>query len=188
MLAQHNPAVMERLGALLVIDDDADVLASARLALARHVERIDLAGTVEDGVALAATASYDCVLLDMNFAAGMRRGEEGLSTLERIRAADPSAAVVMMTAFGAVTLAVTALKLGASDFLLKPWKNEALLAAVYGAAAQTRAARAPMSLDARERDALVEQLARNRGNVARTARSLGLSRPALYRRMEKHGL
>jgi DNA-binding NtrC family response regulator len=96
--------------------------------------------------------------------------------------------VVMMTAYGAVTLAVASLKAGAHDFLLKPWKNDALIAAVTTAATRTRTMRAPTTLDALERSALIETLQRHKGNLTQAARSLGLSRPALYRRIAKHGL
>jgi len=124
----------------------------------------------------------------MNFAAGRRSGADGIDALGRIAAIDPMASVVMMTAYGAVTLAVTSLKAGAHDFLLKPWKNEALIAAVAAAAARTRALRAPTTLDALERSALIETVQRHKGNLTQAARSLGLSRPALYRRMAKHGI
>jgi DNA-binding NtrC family response regulator len=128
------------------------------------------------------------VLLDMNFAAGRRSGVEGIDALERIGTIDPMVSVVMMTAYGAVTLAVASLKAGAQDFLLKPWKNDSLISAVTNAATRTRAMRAPNTLDALERSALIDTLKRHKGNLTQAARSLGLSRPALYRRMAKHGL
>jgi DNA-binding NtrC family response regulator len=77
---------------------------------------------------------------------------------------------------------------GASDFLLKPWRNEALVAAVQEATRRTETARADTSLDALERSAIAGALDRHDGNIAQAAVALGLSRPALYRRMAKHGL
>jgi len=174
--------------AVLIVDDDADVLEAAQLALWDHAARIDAAGSLDDAEDRLREAAYDCVLLDMNFAAGRRSGVEGIDALDRICAIDPTLSVVMMTAYGAVTLAVTSLKAGAHDFLLKPWKNETLIAAVTAAAARTRAMRAPTTLDALERSALIETVQRHKGNLTQAARSLGLSRPALYRRMAKHGL
>ena len=179
---------MEPLPSLLIVDDDADVLEAAQLALGDHTARIDAAASLDAVKAHLRQTAYDCVLLDMNFATGRRSGAEGMDGLAQIAAIDPMVSVVMMTAYGAVTLAVASLKAGAHDFLLKPWKNDALLSAVTTAAAQTRARRAPTTLDALERSALIETVQRHKGNLTQAARSLGLSRPALYRRMAKHGL
>ena len=179
---------MTPLLSLLIVDDDADVLEAAQLALADHAARVDVACSLEDAEVHLRQIAYDCVLLDMNFASGRRSVAEGMDGLARIGAIDPMVSVVMMTAYGAVTLAVASLKAGAHDFLLKPWKNEALLAAVSAAATRTRTRRAPTTLDALERSALIETVRRHRGNLTHAARSLGLSRPALYRRMAKHGL
>ena len=179
---------MSRLNAILVIDDKPEVHQAVALALEPWVERVESASSPEAVPALMASARYDCALLDMNFAAGERSGREGMTALDMIKAADPTLAVVLMTAYGAVSLAVEALKRGASDFLLKPWRNEALVAAVREAAGRTGAARAGTSLDAVERSAIAGALDRHDGNIARAAAALGLSRPALYRRMAKHGL
>jgi DNA-binding NtrC family response regulator len=179
---------MEPKPSLLIVDDDADVLEAAQLALWDYAARVDAAGSLDAAEDHLRQAAYDCVLLDMNFATGRRSGSEGINALERIGAIDPMVSVVMMTAYGAVTLAVASLKAGAHDFLLKPWRNDALISAVTTAAARTRAMRAPTTLDALERSALIETLHRHKGNVTHTARALGLSRPALYRRMAKHDL
>jgi two-component system, response regulator RegA len=99
--------------------------------------------------------------------------------------------VVLMTTFGGVSLAVEALKRGAADFVLKPWRNEKLVAAVRAAAELTRSKRLAdesFDLEAAERTAIRRALAHHDGNVSRAAASLGLTRPALYRRMAKHGL
>jgi DNA-binding NtrC family response regulator len=179
---------MERLSAILVIDDKPEVHQAVALALEPWVERVENAASPEAVPALMAAGRYDCALLDMNFAAGERSGREGIAILDMIKEADPTLAVILMTAFGAVSLAVESLKRGASDFLLKPWRNEALVAAVREAAGRTETARAGISLDSVERSAIAGALDRHDGNIARAAAALGLSRPALYRRMAKHGL
>ncbi len=181
---------MTALGAIIVVDDDPDVALAARLALAGHAARIDGVTSVallEDALA---SAIYDAVLLDMNFVNGDSSGRAGLGGLELARAADPTLSVVLMTAYGGVTLAVEALKRGASDFVLKPWKNDALVQALSAAAALTRERRRDqdMDLDALERQAIERALQRYEGNISKAAATLGLTRPALYRRMEKHGL
>jgi DNA-binding NtrC family response regulator len=179
---------MEPLPSVLIVDDDTDVLEAAQLALWDHAVRIDAASSLDLAEDQLRRTAYDCVLLDMNFAAGRRSGAEGIDALERIGTIDPMISVVMMTAYGAVTLAVASLKAGAHDFLLKPWKNDSLLSAVTTATKRTRAMRAPTTLDALERSALIDTLQRHKGNLTQAARSLGLSRPALYRRMAKHDL
>ncbi|HEX8193044.1 MAG TPA: response regulator [Allosphingosinicella sp.] len=179
---------MERFGAIFVLDDDRDVLQAAELTLAGHAERIVAARSPDAiGPALAADR-FDCALIDMNFVAGTRSGAEGFEALAAIKAADPTLSVVLMTAYGAVALAVESLKRGADDFLLKPWRNDALVAAVTAAAARTRGARTPLPLDELERRAVAQALERHNGNIAQAALALGVSRPALYRKIEKHGL
>jgi DNA-binding NtrC family response regulator len=179
---------MKRLNAILVIDDKREVHQAVALALQPWVERVESAESPEAVPALMASTRFDCALLDMNFAAGQRSGREGMTALDSIKAADPALAVILMTAYGAVSLAVESLKRGADDFLLKPWRNEALVAAVREAAGRTEAARAGASLDSLERSAIASALDRHDGNIAQTAAALGLTRPALYRRIAKHGL
>jgi DNA-binding NtrC family response regulator len=176
-------------GAVLIVEDDADVRRSARIALASvaRVELLDSATKLEEHLA---TTPFDVVLLDMNFVSGERSGAAGLGALARIRAFDPTLAVVLMTAYGGVTLAVESLKQGAVDFVLKPWHNEKLVAAVLAAIAITRERRSAetLQLDALERNAIERALARHAGNISSAAAALGLSRAALYRRIAKHGL
>lgn len=174
--------------ALLVIDDRADVHQAVRLALRPLAGRIESAESADALPALLGTGPFDCVLLDMNFSAGERSGREGIAALDTIKAADPALSVVLMTAYGAVALAVESLKRGADDFLLKPWRNDALVAAVRAAAARTAERRAGATLDSLERAAIAEALGRHDGNIARAAASLGLTRQTLYRRMARHGL
>jgi DNA-binding NtrC family response regulator len=174
----------------LIAEDDADVLRAARIALMPYAGRIETLASVEGLDAALASASFDVVLLDMNFVSGERSGGDGLNALARIQAFDPCLAVVLMTAYGGVALAVEALKRGAADFVLKPWRNDKLIAAVTAAADKTRARREreTQHLDAVERGAIERALARHEGNISLAASELGLSRPALYRRMAKHGL
>jgi DNA-binding NtrC family response regulator len=178
-------------GPVLVVDDDHDVLHAARLALAGEVGRVEMLRGPDGLEDLLRAEAYDVVLLDMNFVIGDHSGGEGLSQLERVQAMDPSLSVVLMTTFGGVSLAVEALKRGAVDFVLKPWRNEKLVAAVCVAADLTRAKREAartFDLEAAEWAAIQRALAHHAGNISRAAAALGLTRPALYRRMAKHGL
>jgi DNA-binding NtrC family response regulator len=173
---------------ILIVEDDADVRLAAKLALAPLAARVDAVAEPQAMAALLAPGIFDCVLLDMNFALGEHSGRAGIGALEAVHEADPALAVVLMTSYGAVSLAVESLKRGAHDFLLKPWRNENLIAAVNAAAQATRAERAGDTLDTVERAAIEKALVRHTGNIAQAAAALGLSRPALYRRMAKHGL
>jgi DNA-binding NtrC family response regulator len=175
--------------ALLIADDDADVRRAARLALAAQADATE-AASLEEMTARLAGGAFDVVLLDMNFVLGEHSGRDGLDGLARIRSTDPTLSVVLMTAFGAVSLAVEALKRGGADFILKPWRNDALVAAVQAAASQTQTQRRgeSLELDSIERTTIEKALQRHDGNIAQAAVALGLSRPALYRRMGKYGL
>lgn len=177
-------------GAILIIEDDADVRRAARIALAPHFEKIELAASPDGLETTLAAQAFDVALVDMNFMAGERYGNQGLNALARIQAVDKSLAVVLMTAYGGVVLAVEALKRGAADFILKPWHNDKLLAAVTAAAQITRTRRQneSLDLDALERGAIERALNQCGGNISQAATALGLTRPALYRRMTKHGL
>jgi DNA-binding NtrC family response regulator len=179
---------MDRLPAVLVVDDDDDVRQAARLALAQHARSIESASSPQEMASLLTAEHFDCVLLDMNFSIGERSGRGGLDALAAIQSVDPALAVVLMTGYGAVSLAVESLKQGARDFLLKPWRNDALVEAVRAASEETRARRAGEPLDVIERTAIEKALTRCDGNIAQAAAALGLSRPALYRRIAKHGL
>jgi DNA-binding NtrC family response regulator len=176
--------------AIVIVEDDADVQRAARIALAGRCRLIDVLDTPEALASRLEAVSFDVVLLDMNFVAGDRSGATGLDALARLQQLDPSLAVVLMTAYGGVSLAVEALKHGATDFVLKPWRNDKLIATVLAAAAATRRRRTAqtLNLDRLERGTIERALLQHGGNISLAAAALGLSRPALYRRMSKHGL
>lgn len=128
-------------GRILVIDDDDDVLQAAKLFLKQHVARVDTEKNPKSIPNLLKNNNYDVVLLDMNFTEDVSSGEEGFKWLGRIQDIDPSLAVVLITAYGDVEKAVKAVKMGATDFVLKPWQNEKLLATVTSALNLTQSRR-----------------------------------------------
>lgn len=120
-------------GRLLIVDDNEDVLRAARLFLKRHFEHVDVEKNPEAIPSLLHNDHYDVILLDMNFTKDVSSGHEGFYWLDKILQIDPNAVCVLITAYGDVDLAVRAIKEGASDFVLKPWENEKLLATVLSA-------------------------------------------------------
>ncbi len=145
-----------RLGRLLVVDDNPDVLTAARLALAPRFERVETLRTPTTLPQALEERGTDAVLLDMNFAPGAQSGREGLDWLARIQAIDPYASIVLMTAFGGVSLAVEALKSGAVDFVLKPWQNDKLIATMFSAVSLSKARREAADLQTRNSVLAVE--------------------------------
>ena len=124
---------VNKTGKILIVDDNEDVLQAAKIFLKRHFLQVD---TEKNPGAIPATISneqYDVILLDMNFTKDVSSGKEGYFWLDQILEKDPSAVVILITAYGDVDMAVRAIKEGATDFVLKPWNNEKLLATVMAA-------------------------------------------------------
>lgn len=117
-------------GRILIVDDNADVLSAAKIFLKRHFLEVVTEKNPEVLPNLLMNETFDVILLDMNFTKDMSSGHEGFYWLDKILAIDPSAVVVLITAYGDVEVAVKAIKEGATDFVLKPWENEKLLATV----------------------------------------------------------
>jgi DNA-binding NtrC family response regulator len=122
----------------VIVDDDPDIALAARLALRGLFDRVEALSSPAELGRLLETTSPDAILLDLNFERGATDGGEGLGALKSIIGQDPDAAVVIVTAHGAVSIAVEAIKAGASDFVAKPWSNERLAATVRSAAALRR--------------------------------------------------
>ncbi len=118
-------------GKILIVDDNEDLLKAAKMYLKRHFAQVDTEKNPKAISALMQNESYDVILLDMNFTKDVSSGSEGYYWLEKILEIDPSAVVVLITAYGDVQMAVKAIKAGATDFVLKPWENEKLLATLY---------------------------------------------------------
>src|SRR5690606_21673048 len=120
-------------GKLLIVDDNEDLLKAARMYLKRHFAQVDIEKNPETIPSLLSNDDYDVIMLDMNFTKDVSSGSEGYYWLEKILEIDPSAVVVLITAYGDVQMAVKAIKAGATDFVLKPLENEKLLATLYSA-------------------------------------------------------
>lgn len=112
---------------ILIIDDDSDVLTAVKLLLKREVNEVIADKNPENILAILSRQPIDLVLLDMNFKSAINTGNEGLYWLNRVKTLRPDLPVIMITAYGAIDLAVNSLKQGATDFIVKPWQNEHLL-------------------------------------------------------------
>jgi DNA-binding NtrC family response regulator len=131
---------------VLIVDDNRNVLTALDLLLSREftgVKCISKPGQIHSELK---AASYSAVLLDMNYTAGQNTGNEGLFWLREILKLNPDLSVVMITAFGDIELAVKALKIGAVDFVLKPWDNQKLMATMQTAVRLTQSRRQVKSL------------------------------------------
>ena len=112
---------------IIVVDDNEAVLRSLRTILSHEFKTIVTVSSPVLLPALLRNGDVDMVLLDMNFGAGKQSGGEGLFWLDRILELKNPPAVILITAFGDIELAVSSLKRGASDFIVKPWDNEKLI-------------------------------------------------------------
>jgi two-component system response regulator RegA len=186
---------------ILLLDDDPDVGIAAQLLLQRRLGPVTCLRRPAELMSALDRVRPALVLLDLNFGPGRTNGGQGLRLLDEIRAKPRPPAVVVLTAYADIGLAVQAIKRGAFDFVTKPWDNVRLIATCREAldAAQSTVdadsssstatpANESRSLAAQERAAVLTAVAEAQGNLSAAARALGLSRAALYRRLEKYGL
>jgi len=124
-----NEITMQK-GRILVVDDNKGIQSALELLLAPVCNSVSCIGSPNRLVPILEAGGIDLILLDMNFSAGVNTGNEGLYWLKRIKEINADIPVILITAYGDVELAVKALKEGATDFILKPWDNQKLLATV----------------------------------------------------------
>ena len=112
---------------ILAVDDDQDVLVAVKMLLRPEVKEIVTEKNPEKILSLLSQSQFDLILLDMNYKSSLNTGNEGIFWLRKIREINKTVAVIMITAYGDIDLAVRSVKEGANDFVLKPWRNERLL-------------------------------------------------------------
>jgi two-component system response regulator HydG len=117
-------------GRILAVDDNEDILFALELLLKSHFELVTTLNSPDKIPELLTKEYYDVILLDMNFTKENINGKEGFNWLKKILEIDPDAVVLFITAYGDAEDAVKAIKSGATDFILKPWQNEKLLATI----------------------------------------------------------
>ncbi|MFD1768424.1 sigma-54-dependent transcriptional regulator [Sphingobacterium suaedae] len=137
---------------VLIVDDDQDLLTAVRILLKPKVKQVIVERNPENLLHILSRNEIDIVLLDMNFKSAINTGNEGLFWLGKIKGQYPHIQVVMITAYGAVDLAVRSLKQGASDFIVKPWQNEHLLQTLEGIFEESKASGKPKVANLPTRD------------------------------------
>ena len=146
-LSENEQSMKKTNATILVIDDQEDILFTAKMLLKKHFETIYTLSNPKNVVQLLAETEIDLVLLDMNYRIGFEDGREGLYFLKEIKKLCPNTVVILMTAFGKVETAVEGLKSGASDYILKPWDNEKLVETIKKGVAASRKNKKKISID-----------------------------------------
>jgi len=122
--------------AILIIDDDQDVLTAVQMLLKRIAKEVVIEKNPENLPTRLARHKFDLILLDMNYKSSVNNGNEGFYWLNKIKSIASDTAVIMITAYGDIDLAVRSLKQGATDFVIKPWHNDQLINTISEALAQ----------------------------------------------------
>ena len=120
-------------GKVLIVDDNRSVRTALEMLLQREFEVVQSISNPGTLLTTLSQGKFDLVLLDMNFQSGINTGNEGIFWLNEIQKYDTSINVIMITAFGDIELAVKAVKMGAFDFVLKPWDNNKLITTLQAA-------------------------------------------------------
>jgi DNA-binding NtrC family response regulator len=115
---------------ILIIDDDLDVLTALRLLLKPLVKEVVIEKNPSNINFQIDSKKFDIIILDMNFNGLINTGNEGIYWLNKIKEKKPEIAVILITAYADIDLAIRGLKEGASDFLVKPWKNEKIITTI----------------------------------------------------------
>lgn len=124
---------MKHPGRILIVDDEEDILLSLKFFLSQHFTVVHTENNPYHLPRLLRQSTYDLILLDMNFRKGDTSGKDGMQWLQKTLELEPNANVIMITAYADVKTAVNAVKIGALDFIEKPWRNEKLLTTLLAA-------------------------------------------------------
>jgi DNA-binding NtrC family response regulator len=136
---------------ILIADDQRDVLEALRLLLKSEGHACRAFGDPPGVLAAVRDTQFCVALIDLNYTRDTTSGAEGLELLKALKRADPDLPVVVMTAWGSIDLAVEAMRLGAGDFIEKPWDNTRLISVLRNQIALGAAARREQRLRAENR-------------------------------------
>jgi len=131
-------AMRKKQAQILIVDDQEEILFSAKMILKKHFETIFTTNSPKKIISILSENEINVVLLDMNYRIGFEDGREGIHWFKEIKMLSPQTVVILMTAFGKIETAVEGIKIGAFDYVLKPWHNEKLLETIDKAVAESR--------------------------------------------------
>lgn len=169
-------------GTILVVDDNPAILTATKITLENVFQNVFTLSSPDKIIDTIRQESVDIVLLDMNFTAGVNSGQDGLLWLRCIRKVYPNLPVVLITAYADIQLAVNGLKLGAADFVTKPWDNDQLIRILKDA---VDASKQVVPLEQLEKQHIQRVIDNCHGNISRASELLGISRQTLYARIKK---
>lgn len=169
---------------IVIIDDEVDFSNSLKKNLTECEYNVDVLNTYDQVKSFIFT--QDCtVLVDLRFGQ-----KSGLEIISLVKSAAPASYVIMMTGFGTISTAVEAMKLGANDYLTKPFRLKQLLSVLKHEVKDTSSEHeelgTDMSLDRVEREYIEFILAQEGGNITKAAKRLGLHRQSLQRKLKKY--
>ena len=177
---------------ILAIDDNETLLQTLKLILKKEFAVVGTISHPNLVSAIRAGGDVDAILLDMNFGKGRLDCEEGLYWLDTIKQRPNAPAVILMTAFGDIDIAVRAMKQGADDFVTKPWDNRELIEKIVTVIEKKRGSQEKPeetpTLKEIEKERLAKVLKETGRNITKSAEILGISRRTLYNKIEKYGL
>jgi len=156
-------------GRILIVDDDEDILIAGKLLLKREFSSVSTCNLPEHIPDFLSGQKFDAILLDMNFGPGESSGAQGFYWLKKILEIKPDSVIIMITAHGGVDVAVEAMKLGATDFIAKPWQNEKVVATISTAVLLGKSRSETQELRA-ENQILVQA-----NNQSKTQKMIGMS-------------
>ena len=132
--------MIKKQGTILIVDDNRNILTTVRMLLDPIFHNIITIANPNSIPAKLREEHPDVVLLDMNFSSGINSGNEGLYWLREIKSLSPKTEVVLFTAYADIQLAVTGIKEGAADFIVKPFDNEKMIGTLLEARDKNKAA------------------------------------------------
>jgi two-component system, response regulator RegA len=167
---------------LLLVDDDKPFLTRLARAMETRGFVVRTAETVAEGISEVKTLAPGYAVVDLRLSDG-----NGLDVIEALHAARPEARVVVLTGYGNIATAVTAVKLGAIDYLAKPADADAVYGALMSETAEARNAlpENPMSADRVRWEHIQRVFELCNRNVSETARRLNMHRRTLQRILAK---
>ena len=169
-------------GTILVVDDNPAILTAVKICLSGTFERILTLSVPDTLLTFLAQEGVEVIVLDMKFLQGVNSGMDGLLWLQAIHKKHPAIPVVLVTAYADVKLAVRGLKMGAADFVTKPWDNHELVRVLKDAIDNNREI---IPLEQVETEHVHKVVERCHGNISRAAELLGITRQTLYAKMRK---